>query len=140
MKPPLLSPALIVSVKSGEKFRYIAGILLVFAPPNVYKERKGISMKVWLDDVRKAPDSWVHVKKASEAIKLLESDWDLIEEISFDHDLGNDEEGTGYKVLCHIEKVVKLQGRKPPIMHIHSANPVGVRKMLQAIKVINSGI
>jgi hypothetical protein len=43
-------------------------------------------VRVWLDDVRKAPEGWVHVKTPEEAIDLLRSG--EVEEISLDHDLG----------------------------------------------------
>ena len=43
--------------------------------------------KLWLDDVRPAPDStWICVKRAPEAFELLKSG--TIEEASLDHDLG----------------------------------------------------
>jgi hypothetical protein len=31
-------------------------------------------MKVWLDDVREAPDGWVHVKTPEKAIELLRTE------------------------------------------------------------------
>jgi hypothetical protein len=43
-------------------------------------------MRVWLDDVRDAPDGWVHVQTPEEAIELLRSG--KVKEISLDHDLG----------------------------------------------------
>ena len=52
-------------------------------------------MKLWIDDIRKAPSGWVWVKTSTEAIKMLLSR--PIEEISFDHDLGG--EDTASRIL-----------------------------------------
>lgn len=43
-------------------------------------------MKLWLDDVRPAPEGWVWVKTVDEAKKLLESG--QVQQASLDHDLG----------------------------------------------------
>jgi len=57
-------------------------------------------LKVWLDDVRPAPDGWDHALWPQEAIELLKkSD---VPHISLDHGLGDDERGTGYDVLLWI--------------------------------------
>ena len=45
-------------------------------------------MKVFLDDERKAPEGWVRVRWPEEAIELLQNG--QVEEISLDHDLGDD--------------------------------------------------
>jgi hypothetical protein len=49
-------------------------------------------MKVFLDDERVAPERWTRVYWPKEAIRLLESG--TVEEISLDHDLGDDARGT----------------------------------------------
>jgi hypothetical protein len=57
-------------------------------------------VKVWLDDLRPAPDeTWTAVTTPSAAIKLLESG--EVELISFDHDLRyeSERELTGHEVL-----------------------------------------
>ena len=92
-------------------------------------------MKVWLDDVRPAPEGWVHVLWPQEAIKLLEKG--NVTFISLDHDLGDDRRGTGYDVLLWIEEAVVIQGFKPPVITVHSANVSAKQKMLSAINKIN---
>lgn len=99
----------------------------------------GRSMKVWLDDVRPAPDGWVLAKNYNEAITLLESG--RVIEIDLDYDLNLVEvatqvsglaiarsdagQRTGYDVARWIEDAV-ANGRIPkPVMHCHSVNPVG---------------
>jgi hypothetical protein len=96
-------------------------------------------MKVWLDDVREAPSGWTHVFTPEEAIELLSSG--EVEEISLDHDLGlatPESERTGYDVLLWLEEAVATGTwtQALPVIHIHSANSVGRRRMEQAVASI----
>jgi hypothetical protein len=94
-------------------------------------------MKVFLDDVRDAPKGWILAETVEQTNTYLRSG--IVTHLSLDHDLGFDCEGnerTGYEVLCWIEWQVIEKGFIPPILTIHSANPVGRAKMLQAIKSI----
>lgn len=84
-------------------------------------------MKVYLDDERTPPDGWVLVRWPAEAIALLESG--AVEEVSLDHDLGDDTVGTGYDVVIWIEEAVAVRGFVPPRIHIHTANPSARVKM-----------
>lgn len=93
-------------------------------------------MRVYLDDERATPDGWVRVYWPEEAIALLESG--QVEEISLDHDLGDDEHGTGYDVVLWIEEAVALRGFKPPRMFVHSANSSAKEKMLSGIHAIQA--
>ena len=96
-------------------------------------------MKVWLDDMRPAPTGWVHVRTPEEVIELLRGGG--VEELSLDHDLGLDvgaRERTGYDVLVWLEREIAL-GRWAfplPAIGVHSANPVGRKRMEQAIASI----
>tara|TARA_R110002049_G_scaffold285698_4_gene467063 strand:- start:225547 stop:225711 length:165 start_codon:yes stop_codon:yes gene_type:complete len=54
-------------------------------------------MKVYLDDERETPQGWIRVYWPDEAIELLRSG--EVIEISLDHDLGDDNRGTGYDVI-----------------------------------------
>lgn len=68
----------------------------------------GRGIKLWLDDMRRAPDaSWLHVKTAQVAIEVF----------------GGWENGTGYDVAC---------------WRVHSANPVGRAKMADALERADS--
>ncbi len=93
-------------------------------------------MRVYLDDERVTPDGWIRVYWPEEAIALLESG--QVEEISLDHDLGDDEHGTGYDVVLWIEEAVALRGFKPPRMFVHSANSSAKEKMLSGIQAIQA--
>jgi hypothetical protein len=115
-------------------------------------------MNLWLDDVRPAPDGWVHAKTIQEAMPHLESG--QVEQASLDHDLGMCETclggrtyeewlnenwrgenrvvampncehyGTGYTLVCWMEETGHWPKQKPTV---HSANPVGRRRMQQVI-------
>ncbi len=93
-------------------------------------------MKVFLDDERTAPDGWVQVRWPDEAIELLKSG--DVDELSLDHDLGDDDRGTGYTVLLWLEEQVLVHGMQPPKkIVVHSANTSARQKMEAAIKVIS---
>jgi hypothetical protein len=92
-------------------------------------------MKIWLDDLRDPKDfgreDCVWVKTAMKAVELFI--FGRMTYISFDHDLGNDEAGTGYDVakiieLCCCDYPIEFSC---PEWEVHSANPVG-RKAIES--------
>ncbi len=91
-------------------------------------------MKVYLDDERETPEGWVRVYWPDEAIELLEAGG--VTQISLDHDLGDDERGTGYDVLLWLEEQVVVNGMTPPKIRVHSANSSAREKMEAAIASI----
>ena len=91
-------------------------------------------MKVYLDDERVAPPGWVQTRWPEDTIALLESG--KVKELSLDHDLGDDEHGTGYDVLLWLEEAVATRGFKAPSCRVHSANSSARIKMEAAIKSI----
>jgi len=93
-------------------------------------------VKVFLDDERNAPAGWIRVYWPDEAIALLKTG--NVEEISLDHDLGNDKRGTGYDVVLWIEEQVVISGFRPPKIHVHSGNVSAKKKMLLGIRSIES--
>ncbi|MCL9657668.1 hypothetical protein L2088_23435 [Pseudomonas protegens] len=92
-------------------------------------------MKIYLDDERQTPPGWIRTYWPDEVIALLEAGG--VEQISLDHDLGDDARGTGYDVILWIEEAVALQGFCPPQIHIHSANTSAVEKMRAGVQAIN---
>jgi hypothetical protein len=86
---------------------------------------------VYLDDERPTPEGWVAVRWPEEAIALLEGG--QVVELSLDHDLGDDEHGTGYDVLLWLEEAVATRGFVPPRVRVHSANSSARQKMELAI-------
>ena len=93
-------------------------------------------MKVYLDDERQTPDGWVRVYWPDEAIELLRTG--NVTEISLDHDLGDDDRGTGYDVVLWIEEAVYTANFVPPIIRVHSANSSARQKMELGIRNIEA--
>lgn len=91
-------------------------------------------MKVYLDDERTTPARWGRLYWPDEAIELLSSG--DVAEISLDHDLGDDDRGTGYDVVLWIEEQVMLHGFVPRKMSVHSANVSARLKMEDGIRAI----
>jgi hypothetical protein len=84
-------------------------------------------LKVYLDDERETPIGWHRVYWPDEAIALLKDN--LVSELSLDHDLGDDDHGTGYDVVLWIEEAVITQGFIAPKITVHSANSSARHKM-----------
>jgi hypothetical protein len=97
-------------------------------------------MKLYLDDERATPEGWERVYTAPEAIAMLETG--KVTHLSLDHDLGLPEAGTGYDVCLWVEQRIFTQDFcmdnpfVPPVMTVHSANPVGRKNMECAIQMI----
>ena len=89
-------------------------------------------MKIWLDDIRPMPEGFdVHCKTATEAADFIRTG--KVTFISFDHDLGPEKAGTGYRVAVFIEDYARA-GAIPPIGYqVHSANPVGRDNIIMAM-------
>lgn len=88
-------------------------------------------IQVWLDDERPAPEGWLHLKTAQDAIRLIQTG--RVAKISLDHDLGPPEAGNGYQVATFMEECAAAGSIPEIIWDIHSANPVGRKKMEQAL-------
>ena len=91
-------------------------------------------MKLWVDDVRPAPEGYVwaqSVMMAQAVIKVEEKEGNKIELIDIDHDAGDfvSDGGDYIKLLDWLEET----GRNYPI-HIHSMNPVGVENIRRIIQ------
>lgn len=93
-----------------------------------------IRVNIFLDDERKPPIGFIGVTTAQECIewlKLCQEKNTTITMLSLDHDLGylnpdTLEEETGYDVLCWLEQNL---GAMPENIVLHTANPVGRRRM-----------
>lgn len=99
-----------------------------------------MSIKLWIDDIRPAPEGYVWVKSTNEAIQIIFEHsmyhWvpgqePEIELIDLDHDAGDYawDGGDYIKVLDWME----YTGRVFPI-RIHSMNVVGVQNMRAIIR------
>lgn len=89
--------------------------------------------KLWLDDVRPAPEGWdwhLSVESMIDDMRRLINHGACIEMISLDNDLG-ELKLEGYKVLDWLESLMI------PVdfgIHIHSANSVARERMRAIIK------
>ena len=114
-------------------------------------------MKIWVDDIRPAPDdSWVCCGSVTEFICIWCNQWDVgdkVELISLDHDAGDSNKDGGdfiqilnwleenyneqvwyyekYKDDFNLEIARTIKDLK---FHLHSANPVGVANMRRIIE------
>ena len=88
-------------------------------------------MKLWIDDVRPAPEGYEWCKSVLMARAFIITAKEKIELIDIDHDAGNYAcfGGDYIKLLDWLEET----GRNYPI-HIHSMNPVGVANMRRIIQ------
>ena len=93
-------------------------------------------MRLWLDDVRPAPNGYIWAKSVVGAKDIIEYFEDLygpmsVELIDIDHDSGDfvDKGGDYIKLLDWLEET----GRNYPI-RIHSQNIVGVQNMRAIIE------
>ena len=95
---------------------------------------KGI-LKIWVDDVRPAPEGYVWLKSVNEVKKYLADPHILnnyeIKLIDLDHDAGDyAKDGGDYiRILDYLE-LVGYNGD----LRIHSMNPVGVQNMRNIIQ------
>lgn len=97
-------------------------------------------MKLWIDDVRPAPEGYTWVKSVYDAIdyiiftdisRMMDDENIEIELIDIDHDAGEYAKygGDYIELLNWLEET----GRNYPI-RIHSMNPVGVENMRRIIQ------
>lgn len=88
--------------------------------------------KLWIDDVRDAPDdTWMVARTSHFAMRTIALHKPDV--ISFDHDLG-EEEWTGYDIAKVILNMVYSGMMKCPDFHVHSANPVGAANIRSCMK------
>jgi len=91
-------------------------------------------MKLWVDDIRPAPEGWELADDFFKAkVALIMQEYD---EVSLDHDLGifiDGKEYTGYDVaLFLLDRAI--DGKYiPPKITSHSANPIGRKKILDVV-------
>lgn len=93
-------------------------------------------MKIWLDDVRPAPEGWRWCKTVDEVKLLMFFESESVTEMSLDHDLGEGQP-TGYD-LCKWMAAENIWPTKS--VGIHSMNPVGRNNMNAIIQRYFIGI
>ena len=107
-------------------------------------------MKLWIDDVREAPEGYVWLKSSNEALRFIMAHGSEIELIDLDHDAGDyaNMGGDYIRVLDELERKSHIVSRvngatfhnfwfarcQEIKFRLHSANPVGVQKMRMIIQ------
>lgn len=90
-------------------------------------------MKIWLDDIREAPEGFVHCRSVNEAKAVIAAGekTEAIEWIDCDHDLGDyaPDGGDGIKLL---DWLIERETFYP--IGLHTMNPVGRENMLRTIR------
>jgi hypothetical protein len=87
-----------------------------------------MSYSLYLDDEREPKGAFDYVARSNSEAKLIVRTIGVPAFISFDHDLGNDDDGTGYDFAKWLINLVLDEGKGFPIYfkyNVHSANPVG---------------
>jgi hypothetical protein len=89
--------------------------------------------KIWVDDIRPAPNGYIWIKSVNEFIDyLVEHGINDIAVFDFDHDAGDYQKDGGDYIRCldYLEYI----GADGINVRIHSANPVGRSNMQRIIK------
>lgn len=91
-------------------------------------------MRIWLDDIREAPEGFVHAHSVNEAKTLViecENIGEDIELLDLDHDLGDyyDQGGDAIRLLDWLAE----RGAFYPV-RIHTSNPVGRANMQRLLE------
>lgn len=98
-------------------------------------------MKLWVDDLRTAPEGWELARTIKDAIRMLATG--LVEEVSLDHDIAcfatirfHDAivpvEHTSEETFEPVAHYIALMPVKP-IVRIHTGNPVGGERMAEIL-------
>ena len=95
--------------------------------------KQDMHIKIWLDDLREAPEGYCHCHSVNETIRKIiecEKKYVVIDEIDCDHDLGDyaSDGGDGIKL---IDWLAERKTHYP--VKLHTMNPVGRENMQREI-------
>ena len=102
-------------------------------------------IKLWVDDIRPAPEGWLQARNVTDAIKTIARFREDITDISLDHDISMavmvdgtqrpfPSRETFQAVAYYILEVYKYSDVRPKIT-IHTANPVGGVELMEILRV-----
>lgn len=112
-----------------------------------------MSIKLWVDDLRVAPEGWHWAKTVTEAIRIL--DEQDVSEVAVDHDICHENKmlageqefystsacpETFEPVARFIAMMWKEGEAFPDFVTIHTANPIGAQKMKEILSQCSTGI
>lgn len=122
------------SVRVGESRRIYQKIL------------KRIKMKLYIDDIRPAPEGWQQARTVTDAIRFLSQFGKEVDEISLDHDISYAVEVAGtqrpfpspenFSAVARfmVAYYHEVANSKRPEIIIHTANPVGAQDLADILK------
>lgn len=99
-------------------------------------------MKVWVDDLREAPNGYIWCKSTNEALRLIVFNINDVTEIHLDHDMGDTFGGDAINILNELERKSHRSEEfanavNKIVFKIHTANPVGAANMKAIIEKNN---
>lgn len=98
-------------------------------------------MKLYVDDIRPAPEGWQQARTVTDAIRFLAQFGEQVTEISLDHDISYAVEVAGTQrpfpspenftsvAYYMVEFYYEVSMNKRPEVIIHTANPVGAKEL-----------
>jgi hypothetical protein len=102
------------------------------------KEEIFMPIKLWVDDVRPTPEGYTGFMTTNAALRFIHQNYNIIDEISLDHDAGDcvKEGGDYINILKEMERLSRREGFDFSHIkfYLHSANPVGVANMRAIIE------
>lgn len=96
-------------------------------------------MKIWVDDIRPAPEGYIWCQSTNEALRLLVPNISDVEILHLDHDMGDTFGGDAIIILDELERKSHRDSNfaeavSKIVFKLHSANPVGVANMRSIIQ------
>lgn len=96
-------------------------------------------MKVWVDDLRPAPEGYIWCQSTNEALRLIVPNIFDVEILHLDHDMGDTFGGDAIIILDELERKSHRDSNfaeavSKIVFKLHSANPVGVANMRSIIQ------
>lgn len=96
-------------------------------------------MKIWVDDLRPAPEGYIWCQSTNEALRLIVPNISKVEVLHLDHDMGDTFGGDVINLVAELERKSHRDSNfAEAVSHIifklHSANPVGVANMRAVIQ------
>jgi hypothetical protein len=96
-------------------------------------------MKIWVDDIRPAPEGFIWCQSTNEALRLIVPNISDVEILHLDHDMGDTFGGDAIIILDELERKAHRDNNfaeavRKITFKLHSANPVGVANMRSVIQ------